>query len=110
MRPVACEVSAGSWMNVARDSRVEDMTEFIMIRNGHAVIPGSGLYADIAIEHVLPYKFWIAMHGITPAASSGSRDNDSGSGGNHVTHNAHRSECGFIRKLHQSSRRCARFP
>src|SRR5262245_60769712 len=110
MRPAACEASAGCWMNVARDSRVEGMTEFIMIRNDHAVIPGSGLCTDIAIEHVVPYKLWISMQRITPAASSGCRDNDSGSGWNHMTHNAYRFECGFIRKLHQSRRRCARLP
>src|SRR6202030_502569 len=107
MRASACEASAGSCINAARDSRLESMgsappggrrgvVDFKGVRiDDHAVILGVRLRAHETLHDVKPDKLRVAVQGIAPATSAGGRDNGRGSGGNHMTHDAHRLECGL---------------
>ena len=73
MRAAACEASAESCMNVARDSRLEGIgSKPASCRRGdvdlkclriddHAVVPGSRLHAHETFHDVLPDKLWVAL-------------------------------------------------
>ena len=73
MRAAACEASAGSCVNAARDSRVEvvdsapagcgrDCVNFKCLRiDDHAVIPSSGVDAHVTLQDILPDTLGVAV-------------------------------------------------